>query len=46
MMASRMSNNEVEIFLAELVSRGHVRARVSGPRIFQLPSQIWVWKSI
>ena len=25
-MASRMSNNEVEIFLAELVSRGHVRA--------------------
>ena len=26
MMASRMSNNEVEIFLAELVSRGHVRA--------------------
>ena len=25
MMASRMSNNEVEIFLAELVSRGHVR---------------------
>ena len=26
MMASRMSNNEVEIFLAELVSRGHARA--------------------
>ena len=26
MMASRMSNNEVEIFLAELVSRGHVKA--------------------
>ena len=26
MMASRMSNDEVEIFLAELVSRGHVKA--------------------
>ena len=26
MMASRMSNNEVEIFLAKLVSRGHAKA--------------------